>query len=103
MDVTASLIDQLMDGGPVERRLRFAIHADNLLARGMGHSSEHAGFGDGGASFNPADAAHRNALSAERLKKQAPGLVVANDSHRQYGHAQVGQVINRIARAAWNY
>src|SRR5437016_4608386 len=103
MYVAAGLIDELMHGSAVERRLRFAVHADDLLTRGMGHPGEHTGFGDGVAPFDAADAAHRNTLSAEGLKQQASRFVVANHAYRKHGHSQIGEIIDRVACAARDY
>src|SRR5947199_173513 len=100
MYVAAGLIDKLMHGSAVERRLRFTVHADDLLARGMGHPGEHTGFGDSAAPFDAADAAHGNTLSAESLKEQASGFVVVNHAHRKHSHPQIGQIVDRVPCAA---
>src|SRR5436305_10544070 len=102
MYVAAGLIDKLMHGSAVERRLRFAVHADDLLARGMRHPGEYTSFGDSAAPLDAADAAHRNTFSAEGLKEQASRFVIANDTNRQHGHSQISQIVDRVPCAARN-
>ena len=83
--------------------LRLAIQAHHLLSRGVRESGKNARLRHGRIALVFQDPADWNAFVAECAQQQLPGFVVADNTHRQHGDAEVGQVVDRIRAAARNH
>ena len=89
-----------MNSGPVKGRIGLTIHADDLLARRMGHAGQNAGLGNRTAALDAANSGDRDMFLAKGVQQCASRFIIADDSHGQNIHSQIRQVIDGIARSS---